>query len=255
MSGKLSVSRAVLADLRSRNPARALTELADVSQVCHPECVDRHVPCLATPLGQHLTLPRARIPETSSDFALLCACAHSDASFYEANLFKDGRTIGRWPAPAARGDCHRPSAVPDLVIDPTTTSTTTSGNVSRCASPDPSHCGRLTHCVPIARARQGPCTQARRRRAEVEKRLCNGMASGASSRATSSDGESGGMGPCRGRAEWAVYLAAAAKQRTESSGATATMNGAGNAPTTVRGLSRGTATRRVRGAATSVIGV
>ena len=62
-------------------------------------------------MHQHLTPLRTRVPEISSDFALLCACAHSDATFYEANSSRTAaRSVnGRRQSPAAIAIDHRPS--------------------------------------------------------------------------------------------------------------------------------------------------
>ena len=151
--------------------------------MCHFEHADRLAPCLPKLVHSHLTPPRARIPQTSSDSALLCMCVHSDATFYEANSSRTAARIGRWPAPIASSDCRRPSAVLDLIIDPITTSTTPRAMFR--GVPPPTHIPRWpTHSLCADHARQGGCTQARRRRTEVERSRSSVTASGGSSRAT-----------------------------------------------------------------------
>ena len=121
-------------------------------------------------MHQHFTPLRTRVPEISSDFALLCACAHSDATFYEANSSRTAaRSVnGRRQSPAAIAIDHRPSQTSSSIrLRPQLPPRALFRGV-----PSPTHLTRKpTHslCVPIARARQGGCTQARRRRAEVER--------------------------------------------------------------------------------------
>ena len=152
-----------------------------LSYVCHPLRVGRNRPRLPTPLGQHLTPPRARIPQPSSDFALLCACAHSDATFYEVNSSRTAaRSVDcrRYPPVAIAVD-HRPSRSSSSIrLRPQL-------HLGRCfevclSRPIP----RPTHSLCADRARQGGCTQARRRRTEVERPRSSVTASGGSSRAT-----------------------------------------------------------------------
>ena len=151
--------------------------------MCHFEHADRLAPCLPKTFHPHLPPLRAHVPETSSDFALLCMCAHSDATFYEANSSRTAARIGRWPAPIASGDCRLPSAVLDLIIDPITTSTTPRAMFR--GVPPPIHIPRWpTHSLCADHARQGGCTQARRRRTEVERSRSSVTARGGSSRAT-----------------------------------------------------------------------
>jgi hypothetical protein len=118
-------------------------------------------------MHQHFTPLRTRVPEISSDFALLCACAHSDATLYEANSSRTAKRSvdGRRQSPAAIAIDHRPSQTSSSIrLRPQLPPRALFRGV-----PSPTHLTRKpTHslCVPIARARQGGCTQARRRRAE-----------------------------------------------------------------------------------------
>ena len=139
----------VLAVLRNQavtttRPRRALDSraLSGRAHQTHP----LHGAPPSNTMHQHLTPLRTRVPEISSDFALLCACAHSDATFYEANSSRTAaRSVnGRRQSPAAIAIDHRPSPRHRSDYD-------LSYHLGRCFEvclPRPiSHGSRLTHGV------------------------------------------------------------------------------------------------------------
>ena len=107
-------------------------------------------------MHQHLTPLRTRVPEISSYFAVLCACAHSDATFYEANSSRTAaRSVdSRRQSPPAIAVDHRPSRTSSPIrLRPQLPPRAMFRGV-----PSPTHPTQWpTHslCVPIARARQG----------------------------------------------------------------------------------------------------